>query len=212
MNFRLNQLLYALVFSSILTGTFSYASDIEDSENQKRAASISVDEFVMIEETPAIDQDDPFASVEMSTFNDAIKFDTMHDLEVLDKNASQVIGLATKDTVNRALGRPGRAITWATGVIAKYVFGKETLTEVAINAVRSPFKIEGPYPETVAGVVGKKTQAVVNNLIPRGTIITTATGFVGQKAFGTPTLTQGLIEYVAKKKPLEEKDDHSLDK
>lgn len=137
-------------------------------------------------------EDDPYGAIDLKSFNDIAPLQ-MTDIEDLDKNASRYIGLAAKDTVERKLGRAGTMITAVTGTIGQTLFGTETLTEGVLNLARKPMRIEGEYPTTVNGMLGQKAKAAVNHLVPYGTVITGATGFISKKTLGSDTLVEGIL-------------------
>lgn len=132
---------------------------------------------------------DLYAQMDLSPFDTAVG-PTMEDLQYIDQNAGRLAGQYTKGFIEHHLGYVGRWITTTTGFFARLA-GKETATELVIDTVRQPFKIEGEYPENPAQFVGLKLQKGVR-LLPYGNTVATAAQVIAAQ-HGKRTLTEVIL-------------------
>lgn len=189
-----------VLLASLLTTSAIWASDMQEDLSLKSSSSSLRASLPLNEEesTPLSS-----SSVKVITGLDDLEVEgftlpnststlslTYEELKDYDLNGSKYIGQKVKTLVEEKIPG-GKTITQLTAVAAQ-ALGAETLTEGVLNAVRKSLKIQGEYPETTNGIIGQKAKKAVE-LIPGGEKVTAITGMIGQKLFGTPTLTEGLL-------------------
>jgi hypothetical protein len=125
---------------------------------------------------------------------------TYEQVKDYDQNGSKYVGNAVKAYVENKLPG-GKAITTVTSVIAGQLKpGANSLTEIALDAVRAPLKLEKKdYPDRRAGIVGHKLQKAVA-LLPYGTQAVAGVRTLAKK-YGRDTLSEVVADHLFRAAP-----------
>lgn len=113
---------------------------------------------------------------------------TNKDVRKGDGSAARAIGNQAKEIIGSIPVVGSTIVDFAQAIKPS---GTETLAEAVTKAFipETSTKVEG----TTSQIAGSAARSFVNGYVPFGTYVTGATSQIGQRVFGTSTLTEGLI-------------------
>jgi hypothetical protein len=149
--------------------------------------------FVVISAKPDEKDDEQPAAVQSTSLVSRARSLTYDQVKDLDQNGSKYVGLYVKGCVEKIPG--GKVVTAAAGFVARAINpNAESLTEVGLNALRSPLKLPADnYPETTPGVAGAKLQQAVVTFVPYGAKAVVVAQTIAN-AYGKDTLCEVVAE------------------